>query len=73
MSEEKAVTVEKREGEHIRIGLNEYEGKEYIDIRQHYQNEEGEWRPTKKGVTLPTERLVDLKEAIEALIKMIDA
>ena len=73
MSEEKAVTVEKREGEHIRIGLNEYEGKEYIDIRQHYKNEEGEWRPTKKGVTLPTERLVDLKEAIEALIKMIDA
>ena len=67
MSETKEVFVEKREGERIRIGYNTYEDKEYIDIRQFYQNEEEEWKPTKKGVTIPTELLSELKEAIAAL------
>ena len=67
MGETKEVFVEKREGERIRIGFNEYEGREYIDIRQYFQNEEGEWRPTKKGVTLPTDRLQELKDEIARL------
>jgi hypothetical protein len=64
---EKEVFIEKREGERIRIGFNEFEDREYIDIRQYYENEEGEWRPTKKGVTLPTDKLEELKEAIGRL------
>ena len=68
MGEAKEAFVEKREGERIRIGLNEYEGREYIDIRQYFQNDEGEWRPTKKGVTLPPDKMEDLHKAIGQLL-----
>jgi hypothetical protein len=67
LTETREVFVEKREGERIRIGFNEYEGREYIDIRQQYQTEEEEWRPTKKGVTLPADKLDELKEAVARL------
>lgn len=67
MAKIKEVFIEKHECERIRIGINEYEGKEYIDIRQFFQIEEGEWRPTKKGFTLPLDKLAELKEAIEQL------
>lgn len=67
MAGNKEVFVEKREGERVRIGFSDFEGREYIDIRQYYQNEEEEWRPTKKGVTLPIESLDDLKDAVSKL------
>jgi hypothetical protein len=46
-----AHTIHKNRREQVRIGLNEYKGTEYIDIRLFFQAEEG-WRPTGKGITL---------------------
>lgn len=42
---------ENKKGERIQIGLNEYRGHEYIDIRLFY-NSDGEHKPTPKGITL---------------------
>lgn len=61
------VFIDKREGERIRLGLNEFQGKEYVDIRQFYQVEDGEWRPTKKGVTLPTDKWPEFRDAVGKL------
>lgn len=43
---------EKRENEEIRISLGEYKEHNYIDIRQYFVNEDGEWKFTKKGITI---------------------
>lgn len=67
MTEAKEYFIEKREGERVRIGINEYQGKEYIDIRVFYENDAGEWSPTKKGITLPPEKLDELKDALSKL------
>lgn len=44
-------TVEKTQSEQIRFSLNEFRGREYIDIRT-FNLIDGQFRPTKKGVTL---------------------
>ena len=44
----------------IKVQKTNFKGKDYIDIRKFYQDENEEWKPTKKGVTFPPE----FKEAI---------
>ncbi len=59
--------IDKSETERVRLGVNEYQGRNYIDIRVFYQDEGGDWHPTKKGVTLPTDKLDELREAVAGL------
>lgn len=44
----------------IIISLKEFKGKQYIDIRTYFENQEGEWIPTKKGISLTPENLDDV-------------
>ena len=53
----------------IIIAMKEFKGKEYIDIRTHFQNDEGGWVPTKKGITLTYD---NLDEMIDILNKAKD-
>ena len=56
--------------EEIQIALNEYKGKQYLDLRVYYTTDDGlNWNPTKKGVTFSPDKLLDLKAAIETAIK----
>lgn len=50
----------------IRIALSNYKGKDYLDMRIFYLDDNNEWKPTKKGVTLTPDML---DEAIMALQK----
>lgn len=43
--------IQKNSLERIRIQRSEYKGHELIDIRVYYEAENGEWKPTKKGIT----------------------
>lgn len=56
--------IEKPNGELIRVQINEFQGKNYLDLRIHYLADEDEVRPTKKGVSVPVELYEELKEAI---------
>jgi hypothetical protein len=56
--------IEKNENEHIRISTEEFKGRKYVDIRIYYENEEGEWKPTRKGIALNPD-IID--KAIEGL------
>lgn len=48
------------------IRLDEFEGHRYLDVRSWYLNKkEGEWRRTKKGVTLNQDRYRVLREVFE--------
>jgi hypothetical protein len=43
--------IQKNSLERIRIQRSEYKGHELIDIRVYYEAENGEWKPSKKGIT----------------------
>ncbi len=58
--------------EEIRVSLNVFRGRQYIDIRTYYKSDEGEYRPSKKGVTLSPELLPDLQEAVNKLAETLE-
>jgi len=45
-------TVSKTSVEEIRVALREFRGRCYLDVRTYYFGDDGEWHPTKKGVTV---------------------
>ena len=53
----------------IRIAMREYRGKSFVDIRQFYENDSGEYKPTQKGITLSPEKLSELIEALHKIKK----
>jgi hypothetical protein len=63
--------VERNETEVIRISTEEFKGRSYVDVRVYFEDSEGEWKPTKKGVAISPDKLDQviqlLKEAQEKL------
>mgnify|MGYP001766210329 CR=1 FL=1 len=43
----------------IIISIKEFKGKQYVDIRTYFTNDEGDWIPTKKGITFSPENIDD--------------
>jgi len=39
-------------GKDIRVQAEEFKGRWYVSIRRWYQDNEGEWRPTRKGINM---------------------
>lgn len=56
------IEMEKSWNEKILFSLSEFRGKQYADIRIYYEDDEGEWKPTKKGVTVSLDRFPEFKE-----------
>lgn len=42
-------------GDVIRVAVDEFRGKDYLDIRCFYKDKTGELKPTRKGVSIPVE------------------
>ncbi len=57
--------IERGETEVVRVSTEEYKGRKYVDVRIYFENDEGEWKPTKKGVTIQPEKV----EAFISLMK----
>jgi len=53
--------------ERIRLELSEYQGNHYVDIRTYYEDEDGEYKPTKKGITFKPEKWSDFRKATSEL------
>ncbi len=67
MDEEKIITEFARgPGQKVVIRRTKFKGKEYLDIRQFFEGDDGQWLPTKKGVAVPWELRQDLLHALEA-------
>jgi hypothetical protein len=49
--------MEKNQSEVIRIKIEEFKGYKFLDIRVYFQDQSGEWKPTKKGVAVPFEKI----------------
>ncbi len=53
--------------EEIRVSISHYRGKQYIDLRVYYKTDDGEFHPSKKGVTLSPDLFPELEEAVNRL------
>ena len=61
-------TIDKSDLDCIRIERKTFRGHDYIDLRQHTDFGDGEGsRRTRKGITLPPDRLPELIDALLAL------
>lgn len=58
---------EKNSTEVIRMSITEFKGRELINFRVYYQDEDGEFKPTKKGISFSTELSEDFFEAVDKL------
>jgi len=56
---------ERGAGQKVVVRRTQFKGKEYLDLRQFFQGDKGEWLPTKKGVSLPWELRSALIEALQ--------
>jgi hypothetical protein len=56
----------------VRIGVLGYGGRRFVDIRLHIRNRYGEWVPTRKGCTVPVDRMVELDLAVRKLLHVLE-
>jgi hypothetical protein len=57
--------------EEIRVSLTVFKKKQYIDLRVYYKGDEGEYHPSKKGITISLDLFPDLVEAIEKARELV--
>jgi hypothetical protein len=62
---------EKNATEVVRVSLTEYRGHKLIDLRVYYSDDEGQYRPTKKGISLAVGLYAEFKQATQALEKAL--
>ncbi len=64
--------IAKNPTEEVRVSFTSYRGYDLIDIRVYYQDDQGEWRPTKRGVSLSVDSFAELREAIVKAEEMLN-
>ncbi len=56
--------IPRTETEVLRVSTEEYKGRKYVDVRVYFANDEGEWKPTKKGVTIYPEKVEEFIDLV---------
>lgn len=56
----------------IRVALTEFRKRQYIEIRTYYMADDGEWRPTKKGITLNPDLMKEVHTALGTALAELD-
>lgn len=52
--------IERNDTERLRIEASNYKGADFISVRIYYLADNGEWRPTKKGITVKPDKVDEL-------------
>lgn len=63
----KSVKIHKSDDIIICISKQEYQNRKFIDVRQYYKDSDGEFKPTRKGVTFPPDLLQDVITALKKI------
>lgn len=70
MTTQTPIDIEKNKREFYRISETTYKGKDLVDLRVFFRSpDKPEGFPTRKGISIPVERLKPVFEALESLIK----
>ena len=69
-TEQPFVQIAKSANSCIRVEHREYKSHTFIDARQYYLGDDGDWHPTKKGVTIPTDLVGDVIEALTPFVEV---
>jgi hypothetical protein len=56
----------------VRIALTEFRKRQYIEVRTYYMGDDGEWKPTKKGITLNPDMMREVHKALGMALKELD-
>ncbi len=68
MEDQIVSSFKKSETEEVRLTQREYKGKSYLDLRLFFRAEGmEEFRPTRKGLTLPVELAPELEKAFQGV------
>lgn len=62
--------IEKNKSESIKLSLNEFKGKELLDIRIfYYDKNEDVYKPSKKGISIPIDKSEEFMEKINTILE----
>lgn len=56
----------------VRVELSEFKGSQYVGARIYYMDDKGDWKPTRKGLTLTPELMVKVRDAIDEALSEIE-
>lgn len=59
---------QKNTAELVRVSWETYKGSCFLDLRAYYENKAGEWKPTKKGLAIPKDKIENLIELLRSAI-----
>ncbi len=57
--------IERNSMERIRVSVETYKNHIFIDLRTYFEDDEGEWRPTKKGITIQPDKVDEVNDLIK--------
>ena len=63
--------IDKGTGKRIYIRVSRFHDHDYVDIRNFYQAEDEEWKPTRKGIAIPVELYDELIDALTDIKPLI--
>jgi hypothetical protein len=56
--------IDKGMGNRVHVRVSRFRDRDYLDIRNFYEAEDGEWKPTRKGIAVPVDLYDDLMAAL---------
>ena len=65
-------SIDKSLGNRIHVRISRFKDRDYLDIRNYYEDDAGEWKPTRKGISVPVEFYDDVMKALTAAKPIID-
>ena len=58
--------------EEVRSSITVFKGKEYVDLRIYYKGDDGEFHPSKKGLTVSVELFPELETGVHKLKEALE-
>ncbi len=62
---------ERGAGQQLQVRLVTFRGREYLDLRNFYLDENDEWKPTRKGIAIPLELYDELMAALKEVGELL--
>jgi hypothetical protein len=56
----------------VRVSLTEFKGRQYVEVRTYYMADDGEWKPTRKGITLAPELMRKVSAALNSALEELE-